>query len=84
MISLNQDEWLKRYIEINNKLRTESKSEFEKYFFKLINKPVLGKTMESQRKYRDINLSRVKEEEIIWSQSQIIIPQTFSPKICLQ
>ena len=40
--------------------------------------------MESQRKYRDINLSRVKEEEIIWSQSQIIIPQTFSPKICLQ
>ena len=32
-ISFNQGEWLKPYIEINNKLRTEAKNYFDKEFF---------------------------------------------------
>ena len=30
VISFNQDKWLKPYIEMNNKLRTEAKNNFEK------------------------------------------------------
>ena len=52
-ITFNQDEWLKPYIEINGKLRTEAKNKFEKDVFKLMNNSVFGKNMENQRKYRD-------------------------------
>ena len=53
-ISFNQDEWLKPYIEMNNKLRTEAKNEFDKDFFKLMNNPVFGRTLENVRKHRHI------------------------------
>ena len=43
VICFNQDEWLKPYIEMNNKLRTEAKNDFEKDFFKLMNNAVLVK-----------------------------------------
>ena len=54
---------IKPYIEMNTKLRTEAKNDFEKVRrteakndFKLINNVVVGKTMENERKHRNIKL----------------------------
>ena len=47
VISFNEGDWLKPYIEMNNKLRTEAKNESEKDFFKLMNNAIFDKTMEN-------------------------------------
>ena len=47
VISFNEGDWLKPYIEMNNKLRTEAKNEFEKDFFKLMNNAIFNKTVEN-------------------------------------
>ena len=56
MIQLNQKPWLKPYIDMNTKLKQKAKTNFEKDFFKQMNKAVFGKTMKNMRKHRNIKL----------------------------
>ena len=51
---------------MNIDLCKKAKNDFQKYFIKLINNAVFRKTVENDRKHRDLNLLQKKEEETSW------------------
>ena len=56
VIKVNQNAWVKPYIDMNTKLRQKVKNDFEKDRFKLVKNVLFGKTMVNMRKHRNINL----------------------------
>ena len=69
MIKFNQKTWLKPYIDMNTKLRQNTKNNIEKDFFKLIYYAVFQKTVENLRKNRTI---KPKTTDILQGFSQKI------------
>src|SRR6185436_13943565 len=62
ILSFDQTNWLAPYIKFNTKLRQKAENDFEKDFFKLINNSVYGKTMENVRKYQDVKIMAMNND----------------------
>jgi hypothetical protein len=56
IVSFQQSNWLRPYIDFNTKQRTVAETAFEKDFFKLMNNSYYGKTCEDIRKRKNVYL----------------------------
>jgi hypothetical protein len=63
-VKFTENDWMKKYIQLNTDLRTKGTTDFEKDFFKLMNNSVFGKTMENVRNRVDI---RIVNDEKKWN-----------------
>ncbi len=56
VVRFRQKPWMAGYIDKNTRMRQETKDEFEKSFFKLMNNSVFGKTIENVRKRKRVKV----------------------------
>ena len=79
LIKFNQKAWLIPYTDMSAELRKKTKSDFEKYFLKLMNNSVFGKAMENVREHKDIRLAaKEKRRNYLVSEPIYHTPKLFS------
>lgn len=86
-IRFKQSPYLKSYIDLNTKLRQESKSVFEQDFFKLLNNSIFGKTLEDTERRVNVKLvnnwsdERNKTKKMMCAEELIARPNFHSSSI---
>ena len=80
VIQFNQKAWLKSYIDMNTKLRTKAKNDFEKDFLKLINFAVFRKTMGNVRKHRRLVATNSRRNYLV-SEPNYHVTKMFSENL---
>lgn len=87
ILSFRQDNYLKKYIDLNTQLRQKSTSAFEKDFFKLLNNAIFGKTIENKRKHVNVKLvtywndTKNKTKKVLGAQELIAKPNFHSASV---
>ena len=66
---------------MNTELKKDAKNDFEKYFYKLMNNAVLGKTMENVKKQQDIKLTTYKRRNQLASEPNYHTTKYFSKNL---
>jgi hypothetical protein len=56
IISFKQDNFLKKYIDLNTNLRSKATNDFQKNLYKLLNNSCFGKTCEDTRNHLDVKI----------------------------
>ena len=62
VLTFNQSDWMKKYIDFNTEKRMNTANDFEKDVFKLMINFVYGKTMENLRKRINVRLVNNAED----------------------
>ena len=83
VLKFKQSDWLKKYIDFNTDKGKHATNCFEKYFFKLMNNIVYGKTMENLRKRIKVSLvNNSKDYKEYVNRPSFVSQKIFSKNIC--
>ena len=82
-IKYHQRAWMAPYIAVNQEMREQAKTPFEKEVFKLMNNSVFGKTCENQKKRTSIHLvtKEQKFRELV-AKPQFMDARIYSDNLC--
>ena len=80
ILSFKQSNWLKKYVDFNTKKRQESIDEFNKSLYKLLNNSIYGKSIENQRKRRNVKLINDKKTYLKCVNKQNFVPSKILDK----
>ena len=79
ILTFNQSNWLKIYIEFNAEKRKKAKDQFNNFFKKLLNNSIYGKCMENLRKRINVKLINNSKDYL----KIVSKPNFISQKICV-